>query len=100
MTERFTDDHRCLVFFRDCIIISLSNCATSIFSGFVVFSYLGFLSGQLETSVDKVANSGNRSLYSLRKHIGLLDEKKKRHSNNREFFSGVKNRVSFEFQQI
>ncbi|KAK3101975.1 hypothetical protein FSP39_007759 [Pinctada imbricata] len=43
---------------RDSIIVSLGDCITSIFGGFVIFSYLGFMAGQLKVKVDDVATSG------------------------------------------
>jgi len=43
---------------RDSLIVSIGNCLTSFFAGFVIFSFLGFLATQLETTVDQVAESG------------------------------------------
>lgn len=43
---------------RDALIVSISNCLTSFFAGFVVFSFLGFLAKELSTTVDKVAEKG------------------------------------------
>lgn len=46
-------------FIRDSIMVSLANCATSVFSGFVVFSYIGYLSFITGESVDKVVQEGS-----------------------------------------
>lgn len=43
---------------RDTLIVSLGNCLTSFFAGFVIFSFLGFLATQLGVGVDEVAESG------------------------------------------
>ncbi|CAH1781357.1 unnamed protein product [Owenia fusiformis] len=51
--NRFHND--CL---RDSLIVSIGNCLTSFFAGFVIFSYLGFLAKELGTTVAKVATSG------------------------------------------
>jgi len=51
--NRFHND--CL---RDSLIVSLGNCLTSFFAGFVIFSFLGFLAHELNTTVDDVAESG------------------------------------------
>ena len=45
-------------FDRDSIAVSLWNCATSVFAGFVIVSYLGSLSKELDVPIDKVAKSG------------------------------------------
>ena len=44
---------------RDSLIVSLGNCLTSFFAGFVVFSFLGYLADQEQTSVKDVTDSGN-----------------------------------------
>ena len=36
-------DHSTVIFFRDCLFTSVVNCATSFFSGFVIFTYLGYM---------------------------------------------------------
>lgn len=43
---------------RDSLIVSIGNCMTSIFGGFVIFSYLGYMAGQLEVDVKDVATDG------------------------------------------
>ena len=51
-------------FFRDTLIVGIVNAGTSIFAGFVIFSFLGYLSYELEESIEKVAQSG-KHMYSL-----------------------------------
>ncbi|CAF0889150.1 unnamed protein product [Brachionus calyciflorus] len=43
---------------RDAIIVSLSNCLTSVFAGFVIFSYMGYLSHVTGQSIDQVVQAG------------------------------------------
>ena len=38
--------------------MSIGNCATSVFAGFVIFSYLGSLSKTLNVPIEDVAKSG------------------------------------------
>ncbi|CAF3356174.1 unnamed protein product [Rotaria sp. Silwood2] len=45
-------------YLRDCIIVTVCDCFTSVFAGFAVFSTLGFMSFQTGIPVDKVAQSG------------------------------------------
>ncbi|KAL5014775.1 hypothetical protein ScPMuIL_009045 [Solemya velum] len=44
--------------YRDAVLISLLNSCTSIFSGFVVFSLIGFMAHGQQRSVSDVASSG------------------------------------------
>ncbi|XP_012941783.1 sodium- and chloride-dependent glycine transporter 1, partial [Aplysia californica] len=43
---------------RDSLVVSLGNCLTSLFGGFVIFSYLGYMANQLNVDVSKVVTSG------------------------------------------
>ncbi|KAK2163610.1 hypothetical protein LSH36_76g00075 [Paralvinella palmiformis] len=43
---------------RDTLIVTLSNCGTSVFAGFVIFSFMGFMAGELNTRVADVVDSG------------------------------------------
>jgi len=44
--------------YRDAVLVSLINCATSVFCGFVVFSVLGHMSEVLNLPIRDVAESG------------------------------------------
>ncbi|OXA62302.1 Sodium- and chloride-dependent GABA transporter 2 [Folsomia candida] len=45
-------------FIKDCTFVACVNSGTSFFSGFVVFSVLGFMANQQNTDISKVAESG------------------------------------------
>lgn len=47
-----------LSIYRDAILVSVINCGTSFFAGFVVFSVLGFMAKTLIVSVTDVVTSG------------------------------------------
>ena len=47
-----------ILYFRDAIIVSLGDGLTSVFGGFVIFSYLGYMAGQLKVDVKDVVQSG------------------------------------------
>ncbi|XP_060253442.1 sodium- and chloride-dependent glycine transporter 1 isoform X1 [Ovis aries] len=44
--------------YRDSVVISITNCATSIYAGFVIFSILGFMANHLGEDVSSVAEHG------------------------------------------
>nr|XP_055047308.1 sodium- and chloride-dependent GABA transporter 2-like [Misgurnus anguillicaudatus]XP_055047309.1 sodium- and chloride-dependent GABA transporter 2-like [Misgurnus anguillicaudatus]XP_055047310.1 sodium- and chloride-dependent GABA transporter 2-like [Misgurnus anguillicaudatus] len=44
--------------YKDCLALCVLNSTTSIFAGFVVFSILGFMSQQLDLSMEEIVSSG------------------------------------------
>lgn len=58
--------------YRDTLIVSLINCGTSLFSGFVIFSVMGFMAHELGMSVKDVVSSGGKDLIMLHDYIGFL----------------------------
>ncbi|CAK8671892.1 unnamed protein product [Clavelina lepadiformis] len=43
---------------RDTLIVSIGNCATSVFAGFVIFSVIGHMAFRLNLKVDEVIDQG------------------------------------------
>ena len=43
---------------RDCLITVAANAAASLFSGFVVFAYLGYMSDKQNVAIEFVAKNG------------------------------------------
>lgn len=43
---------------KDCLIVSATNCFTSVFAGFSIFAILGFLANQMNVGVQDVAQDG------------------------------------------
>lgn len=44
--------------FRDCLVTTIVNSFTSFFSGFVIFTYLGYMSYKQGVDIDEVATDG------------------------------------------
>ncbi|XP_014665683.1 PREDICTED: sodium- and chloride-dependent glycine transporter 1-like, partial [Priapulus caudatus] len=44
--------------YRDALIVSVGNCATSVFAGFAIFSILGFMAHDINVPVGEVVDSG------------------------------------------
>lgn len=46
------------LFYRDSLIVAVSNIATSFFAGLVIFSVIGFLAHELNVGVERVVDQG------------------------------------------
>ncbi|XP_055894918.1 sodium-dependent proline transporter-like isoform X2 [Biomphalaria glabrata] len=44
--------------YRDSMLVPVINCGTSLFAGFVIFSVLGYMAHELNTSVDEIVTQG------------------------------------------
>jgi len=44
--------------FRDCVMVAIGNCITSVFAGFVIFGIIGFMAHELGVKVEDVAAQG------------------------------------------
>lgn len=42
----------------DAVLVSVLDCLTSVFAGFVIFSIIGYMAHELHQSVDTVATDG------------------------------------------
>ncbi len=60
---------------RDGILFAIINSGTSILSGFVIFSVLGYMSHVNNIDIDKVAESGDSSTRTRRCRILLVNLK-------------------------
>lgn len=58
-----------MIYSRDAVVISISNCFTSIFAGFVVFAFVGYLSHITGQRVDQVIQAGNINSIGLIKYV-------------------------------
>ena len=45
--------------FRDCMVTSVVNSLTSFFSGFVIFTYLGYMAKYQDRKIENVAEQGS-----------------------------------------
>jgi len=58
---RFTlNFYQLLPIHRDALATACINSFTSLFSGFVIFCYLGYMAKRLGTDIDKVATEGKK----------------------------------------
>ena len=48
----------CTHIYRDCLVTSLVNSLTSFFSGFVIFTYLGYMANYQDRPIESVAEQG------------------------------------------
>lgn len=59
MSTKYINFENHCFYFRDCLVTSLVNSLTSFFSGFVIFTYLGYMANYQDRPIDKVAEQGN-----------------------------------------
>ena len=48
----------CCLSHRDSLIVAIGDAMTCVFGGFVIFSFLGYMAGQLDVDVKDVVKDG------------------------------------------
>ena len=56
---------------KDAITVSLINCSTSFFAGFVIFSFLGFMAEKNGVAVGDVVSSGPGLAFQVTKETAF-----------------------------
>lgn len=56
--------------YRDAMIVPFVNCGTSVFAGFVIFSVLGFMAHEANSTVDQIVTQG-RSRPKVRELVAV-----------------------------
>lgn len=59
-------------FVRDCIFISATNSLTSLYSGFAIFSVLGFMAKEQGVPIAEVAESGPGLVFIAYPKVGIV----------------------------
>ena len=71
MSTRYMNTEKHYFYYRDCLVTSLVNSLTSFFSGFVIFTYLGYMAKYQDREIDKVAEQGDSKTTKLNCTIQL-----------------------------
>ena len=93
-------NHVTRVRFRDTLVVTLVNCLTSIFAGFVIFSFIGFMAGEMNTEVENVVDKGQcheQSVLILSEQVGYLSDIFQKAIRNTQFISPAKHLVLVMF---
>lgn len=52
--------------YRDCLITASVNSLTSFYSGFVIFTYLGYMADSMDKDIENVASEGYGLVFQVR----------------------------------
>ncbi|CAG2161766.1 unnamed protein product [Oppiella nova] len=81
--------------YRDCLITACVNSLTSFYSGFVIFTYLGYMANSMNKEIQNVASEGYGLMGGLEAVItGLMDEFRFK-KLKREYFTAIVISTSF-----
>lgn len=58
--------------YADCLVTASVNSLTSFYSGFVIFTYLGYMAHSMDKEIQNVASEGYGLVFQVRKHFGIV----------------------------